>query len=295
MGCTGENTLAGISFSCSDINTGGLKSIYLCHKADLTATVVDGVVSADDFAIDAGKMVKLEFNNKDAFTSFTDVKTVDPAGGIVAIPTVVVEFPKMTAAKRNELDAISNSTGFELVAFIEDAAGTYSCVGLDFGLYASTINGQSGTGRTDKNVYQLTLVGEEENLHYGARDVWSDVQAAAGDGVNTYLTVDFLGIGSTSLSQSQSLTLTWETDYLPSLYALRITLLDDGSFDSYVTDGETWGGGNNVIDPSLETFSYTIDAGQAVGTKYSFITEILEIGTGTQMESIQTGWFEITA
>jgi len=178
MGCVGEAALTGITFNCTDTNTGGLRKIYLCHKSDLAATVTNGAVDVAGFAITGGNMVELDFNNKDAFTSFTDVKTVDPAGSIVAIPTIVVEFPRMTVAKRNELNAITANAGFELVAFVEDAAGTYSCVGFDFGLYASTVNGQSGTGRADKNMYQLTLVGEESHLHYDASAVWDLVETA---------------------------------------------------------------------------------------------------------------------
>jgi hypothetical protein len=40
-------------------------------------------------------------------------------------------------------------------------------VGYDFGLYAGTVDGASGVARTDKNRYQLTLVGDENVLAYG--------------------------------------------------------------------------------------------------------------------------------
>jgi hypothetical protein len=177
MGCTNATILTGVAFDCDDIPTGGLKTIYLVHKADITTyTVVAGAMTSATIALT--KVVQLEFNNKDAFTSFTDVKTVTPAGIVSAVPTIVVEFPKMTVAKRNELTALTQSAGTELVAFVETAAGTKHVVGLDFGLYASTVNGQSGTGRSDKNIFQLTLTGEESELSYGADAVWEEVLVA---------------------------------------------------------------------------------------------------------------------
>lgn len=177
MGCTNATVLAGVAFDCDDIPTGGLKTIYLTQKADVTAsTVVAGALTLATIALT--KTVQLEFNNKDAFTSFTDVKTVTPAGVVSAVPTIVVEFPKMSVAKRNELSALTKSAGTELVAWVETAAGTKHAVGLDFGLYASTVNGQSGTGRSDKNVFQLTLTGEESELSYDASAVWDSVVAS---------------------------------------------------------------------------------------------------------------------
>ena len=65
----------------------------------------------------------------------------------------------MDAARITTLDQMSNGAP-ELVAFVKTAAGTYHVCGLDFGLYASTIDGNSGTGRAEKNRFQVTLTGE---------------------------------------------------------------------------------------------------------------------------------------
>jgi hypothetical protein len=68
--------------------------------------------------------------------------------------------------------------GAELVAFIETAAGTYHMVGFDYGLYAATVDGNSGTGRSEKNRYQITLTGEEDSLSYCIESAeWADVIA----------------------------------------------------------------------------------------------------------------------
>jgi hypothetical protein len=44
-------------------------------------------------------------------------------------------------------------------------------VGWEYGLYASTVDGTSGTGRSEKNRYQLTLTGEEDSLSYSIDSV----------------------------------------------------------------------------------------------------------------------------
>jgi hypothetical protein len=67
--------------------------------------------------------------------------------------------------------------GVELVAFVETAAGTKHLIGFDYGLYASTVDGTSGTGRSEKNRYQLTLTGEEDSLAYDLGSEWADVIA----------------------------------------------------------------------------------------------------------------------
>jgi hypothetical protein len=37
---------------------------------------------------------------------------------------------------------------------------------LDYGLYAGTVDANSGTGRAEKNRFQLTLTGDEQGLSY---------------------------------------------------------------------------------------------------------------------------------
>ena len=71
----------------------------------------------------------------------------------------------MTADKITKLNDISKG-GAELVAFVQTAAGTYHVCGLDYGLYAGTVDANSGTGRSEKNRFQLTLTGDEQGLSY---------------------------------------------------------------------------------------------------------------------------------
>ena len=172
MGCPVNFTGLSISYACGDIASGGLKTIILADRAQL---VEDGQITLSaNGAVTIGgtglvtsgiDLLTLGFNNKDGFSNFTDVKTVNADGSASVVPTITVEFLRMDATKRAALEEVA-TPGAEIVAFVETAAGTWHMVGYDFGLYAGTVDGASGAARTDKNRYQLTLVGEENVLAY---------------------------------------------------------------------------------------------------------------------------------
>jgi len=184
MGCTvdfssSNTTGAGnITYSCDQLSTGGLKTVYLCDKANLVSKLATAssainisdtgaatITSTTGLVDDGVDMLTLGFNNKDGFSNFTDVKTLNADGSGSAVPTIQLEFIRMGASLRATLETIARP-GAELVAFVETAAGTYHIVGYDFGLYAGTVDGASGVARTDKNRFQLTLVGDENVLSY---------------------------------------------------------------------------------------------------------------------------------
>lgn len=160
-------TLADISYSCDDVAIGGIVELHVANKSDAESALT-GVGSADR-AITAATAVtgvsQISFNNKDGFSVFSEVKTVAADGVVSTVPTVSVELPKMTADKITKLNDISKG-GAELVAFVQTAAGTYHVCGLDYGLYAGTVDANSGTGRSEKNRFQLTLTGDELGLSH---------------------------------------------------------------------------------------------------------------------------------
>lgn len=162
MACPVNFTGLNVSYACGELASGGLKSLYLMNRADVDATVAAGEVSFATAPV-AGEVLALQFNNKDGFSNFTDVKTVAADGTVTAVPTIQIEFLRMKVENRNALNALA-IPGAELVAFVETAAGTYHVVGYEFGLYASSVDGASGAARSDKNRYQLTLVGDENAL-----------------------------------------------------------------------------------------------------------------------------------
>ena len=162
MACPVNFSGLDISYACGEVASGGLKSIYLMNRADIDATVADGEITIVTAPV-AGEVLALQFNNKDGFSNFTDVKTVAADGTVTAVPTIQIEFLRMKVENRNALNALA-IPGAELVAFVETAAGTIHAVGYEFGLYASSVDGASGAARSDKNRYQLTLVGDENGL-----------------------------------------------------------------------------------------------------------------------------------
>jgi len=201
MGCTPASALSGITYDC-DVPTGGLKRIFLAYRQgdgstaigfmenttppstdgnpialieSNTGTTITGsggtYLVPDQAGAIAGSGVsgtpnvfyELEFNRKDGFSNFADVKTVNADGSVEAVPSIQVEMPKMDFDKHAELIKMSQGN-VELVAAIETAAGTYHIVGCDFGLYAGTVDGSSGNSRTEKNRWQLTLTGSETEL-----------------------------------------------------------------------------------------------------------------------------------
>lgn len=177
-----------ITYSCDDVAIGGIVELYLTNKNTLLAAngaldqVASGAVVIDDDArtivdgstesieaIAVGDGIEIAFNNKDGFSVFSEVKTVSADGVVSCVPTISVELPKMTPAKVTELNKISKG-GAELVALVRTAANTYHVVGLDYGLYAGTVDANSGTGRAEKNRFQLTLTGDELGLGYSLEE-----------------------------------------------------------------------------------------------------------------------------
>ena len=170
MACT--VTLADITYGCDDLGIGGIVELHVASRAAaLTAiTTKDDstrVISAVSGA--ASDVVQFSFNLKDGFSVFSEVKTANADGTFSTVPTISAEFPKMDATRITALDQMSNGAP-ELVAFVKTAAGTHHVCGLDFGLYVSTIDGNSGTGRSEKNRFQVTLTGEEAGLSYSITD-----------------------------------------------------------------------------------------------------------------------------
>lgn len=169
--------LSGISFSCTDLPVGGLTKVLVGDKADLEALIaVDAdktsvtygdvtITPATTGLLTDGDVVNLDFNNKDGFSVFNDVKTVNADGTVSTVPTIAIEFPVMDSAKRNALEQMAVG-GAELIAFVETAAGTHHMVGFEYGLYAGTVDGTSGASRSEKNRFQLTLTGEEQSLAF---------------------------------------------------------------------------------------------------------------------------------
>lgn len=171
MSCT--ITLTDIDYGCDNIGVGGIVELHVADKAN-ALTVFDNLdadartAAATSIAAVTG-LVHVEFNVKDGFSVFSEVKTNSADGISSTVPTISVEVPLMNAGNITAINQMSKA-GAELVAFVKTAAGTYHIAGLDYGLYVSSVDGNSGTGRSEKNRYQLTLTGEENGLSYSVTE-----------------------------------------------------------------------------------------------------------------------------
>ena len=176
-----------MTYSC-DTPTGGLRRVYVCYRVGSDSDSILGldllsgltinqdktsatygqvtVSSLSDSATTTGALFEeIQFNVKDGVSLFTDVVTVNADGSKEVVPTILVEVPVMSQDNTTAM-AVMAQGNVELVAAVETAAGTYHLVGYDFGLYAATVDGTSGAGRTDKNRFLLTLSGSEAELNY---------------------------------------------------------------------------------------------------------------------------------
>ena len=183
--CTPLVAIPSITFDC-DIPLGGLKRVYVSYlngdgasiygfdtlNINATNTIVGAGASyliqdADANAIDAivsttNPWVEIPFNSNDEVSNFIDEKTTNTNGTSETVPTIELELPLMSAERQQAIRELTRG-GLPLVAAIETAAGTYHIAGADFGLVGSA-SGASGSQRSDKNAYTLTLTGREREL-----------------------------------------------------------------------------------------------------------------------------------
>lgn len=185
MACTPQAALSNVTYDCASI-IGGIKRVFVGYRVGDGVSIngLEDMISAGDLTIDqditsatygqitigtapytADVFKQIAFNTKDGVSVFTDVVTVNPDGTKEVVPTILVEVPKMGVDNTRAM-ALMSQAGVELVALVETAANTWHLVGADFGLYAGTVDGTSGTGRQEKNRYQLTLTGSEGELAY---------------------------------------------------------------------------------------------------------------------------------
>ena len=150
MSCS--QTLAGLARDCSP-NIGGIKRVLLANTSDVSAlTVTTGVVSA--ITMDTGKKFKA-YNFNPQTSSLSSNYTVDQANNIKFVESdLVLVFAKMNTTARLEIAALAQA---DLYAIVEDNNGTFWLLGYDEPVGISAGDGLTGTQRTDRNGYSITL------------------------------------------------------------------------------------------------------------------------------------------
>ena len=159
MACS--QTLNGITTDCA-ANMGGIVLVYLANKADVSAvTVTSNKITGITMASSA-KFKKYAF--KPGTGSLTSNYQVSQENGVAYVHSdLLMVFNRMETAKRIEITAMAQS---ELVALVRDANGLLWFLGFDSPLLLSAGDGLTGTARTDRNGYSVTLQDNSKEMPY---------------------------------------------------------------------------------------------------------------------------------
>lgn len=159
MACS--QTLAGIGKDCS-ASMGGIVEVYIANHADVDeVTVTTDMISAITM-VSTAKFHRYSFARNTG--SLSSNYTFDPANGTRFVTTdLVLVFGKMETAKRIEISALAQA---ELAIIAKDANGKYWYLGYDEGVLASAGDGLTGTARSDRNGYSITLQDNSLEMPY---------------------------------------------------------------------------------------------------------------------------------
>lgn len=157
MACS--QTLSGITNDCA-ANMGGIVEVYLANKADVSAiTVTSNKVTAISMNSTA-KFKKYAFRPNTS--SMSSNYQVSQENGVAYVQTdLLMVFNRMDTTKRVEVVAMAQG---ELCAIVKDANGLYWMLGEEAPLVLSAGDGLTGTARSDRNGYSVTLQDNAQEL-----------------------------------------------------------------------------------------------------------------------------------
>lgn len=108
-----------------------------------------------------GKTWSIEFNDKDAYSNYEEVKTASLDGTTSCIQTLSLEVPRFDKAEK--VMAFSNPN-MKFKVDVTTKSGKIITMGKEFGASLKTSDAASGAQKTDKSRVQLQFVAEEINL-----------------------------------------------------------------------------------------------------------------------------------
>lgn len=141
---------------------GGIIEALIANKESVSEiTISSDKVSAITMATSA-KFKKYSFARNTG--SLTSTYTIDQTTGARYVASVLVlVFNRMETAKRVEITALAQN---DLVVIVKDANGKYWLLGKDEPVNATGGDGLSGTARTDRNGYSITLQDNSPEMPY---------------------------------------------------------------------------------------------------------------------------------
>lgn len=157
MSCS--QTLAGIARDCAS-NMGGIKRVLLANRADISAiTITSNKVTG--ITMESGKKF-YEYALRPGTSSMTSNWQVNRENGVKYVQTdLVMIFNRMETAKRIEVEAMAAG---DLAAIVEDNNGLFWLLGNENPLEMSAGDGPTGTARSDRNGYSVTLQDDASTL-----------------------------------------------------------------------------------------------------------------------------------
>lgn len=152
-----NQTLAGITLDCSN-NMGGIKTVYIANFGDVESVKMD--TNGDKITgitMTSGTKFKT-YQFRKGTSSMNSELTADETNGLNFVTTTLnLVFTKMETAKRIEMSALSIA---QLAVIVLDSNGIYWYITPDEYASASAGTAESGTAKSDRNAYSLTLTTE---------------------------------------------------------------------------------------------------------------------------------------
>lgn len=150
MACS--QTLSGLTNDCA-ANMGGISEVYLANKADVSEITITSDKVTGITMVSSAKFKKYSFRPNTS--SMSSNYQVNVENGVHYVQTdLLMVFSRMETTKRVEVVAMAQG---ELIAIVKDANGVFWLLGEENPLLLSAGDGLTGTARTDRNGYSVTL------------------------------------------------------------------------------------------------------------------------------------------
>lgn len=155
------NITAGFTLDCNDSN-GGIEKIFIANGPVESITETSGTITA--ITVGGSALTPsdfFEFEVPRQTSSFTETINVSNENGTVFYDqALTMIFNKMEASKRDQILLLSQNN--EMVVVFKDNNSKYFSVGVERGAYMTAGTSVSGVAYGDRNGYELTISGMEE-------------------------------------------------------------------------------------------------------------------------------------
>lgn len=147
---------------------GGIKRVLVANADDIAGiTFTDDIITAISMVAAGTPPVSATFKEyyfRPGTGSMTSEYQVDEAAGTQYVQTLLsLAFSRMETSKRLEITALAIA---DCVAIVEDNNGKYWYLGFNNPLHLNAGGGESGTARSDRNGYTITLQDDSIELPF---------------------------------------------------------------------------------------------------------------------------------